>query len=169
MATVAFAGRVTGSMADLCALAGAVITGRDDALAWVVGGAAQLLVAVIAALAYAAVFEWVTRRGGALIGFAVAIPHAVVAGLVVGFLPVARMLDAGITPPGAFLEYRGAWTVAAFILAHLVFGVAVGALYGKARHAVTVQSAVWLDVTGDASAVNRFVACQPGPGLVTAS
>lgn len=114
----------------------------------------QLVVAVIAALAYAAAFEWVTRHAGALIGFAIAIPQAVVAGLVVGFLPVTRMLDAGIAPPGAFLEYRGAWTVAAFILEHLVFGVVVGGLYGTTQHAVPVHSAVWVDVTDDVSAVN---------------
>lgn len=147
VAVVAFAGRLSGSDADLCALAGALVTGRDDSVAWLTGCAVQLLVAVVAALAYAAIFEWITRRAGALIGLAIAVPHAVAAGLAVGFLPAAPLIGLGITPPGAFLEYRGGWVVAAFVLAHLMFGTIAGVLYGPVRHVAPAGEAIWRDVT----------------------
>src|SRR5665213_400407 len=134
VAAVRVAGWLVASDADLCTLGGAVLLGRTDAVGWLVGAAAQLLIAIIAALVYALVFECVTRRAGALIGLAIAVPHVVIAGLAVGFVPAARMLELGIGPPGAFLEYRGGWVVATFVLAHLAFGTIVGAWYGTTRH-----------------------------------
>ncbi len=144
LAVVGLAGRLGGSHADLCALTGVILTGRADAVGWLAGCAAQLAVAVTAALVYAALFEHVTRRGGALVGVAIAVPHATVAGLAVGLLPVARLNDAGITPPGMFLEHRGVWMVAAFVLAHLLFGTMVGLLYGSASSGARSPSAALL-------------------------
>ncbi len=151
VAVMALAGYLSGSDADLCMLAGALITGRDDSVAWLVGCAVQLLIAVVAAFTYVAIFEWITRRAGALIGLAIGVPHAATAGLVVGFLPAAPLIGVGITPPGAFLEYRGACVVAGFVLAHLTFGTIVGALYGPVRHVAPAGDAIWQDVTGIAS------------------
>ena len=151
VAAVRVAGWLVASDADLCTLGGAVLLGRTDAIGWLVGAAAQLLIAIIAALVYALVFECVTRRAGALIGLAIAVPHVVIAGLAVGFVPVARMLDLGMGPPGAFLEYRGGWVVATFVLAHLAFGTIVGAWYGTTRHSDGRERRQWRDVTGPAS------------------
>ena len=151
VAAVRVAGWLVASDADLCTLGGAVLLGRTDAVGWLVGAAAQLLIAIIAALVYALVFECVTRRAGALIGLAIAVPHVVIAGLAVGFVPAARMLELGIGPPGAFLEYRGGWVVATFVLAHLAFGTIVGAWYGTTRHSDGRERRQWRDVTGPAS------------------
>jgi hypothetical protein len=140
-------GVVAGTDADLCALAGAVITGREDAAAWVIGCASQMVVAVIAALVYAAVFEWIVRRAGAVIGVAIALAHGVVAGIAVGFLPISGMVNAGMSPPGAFLEYRGWPVIVTFVLAHLAFGAIVGARYGETLHRVASGRATWHDVT----------------------
>lgn len=149
---VRVAGWLVESDADLCTLGGAVLLRRTDAVGWLAGAVAQLLIAIVAALVYALVFEWVTRRAGALIGLAIAVPHVVIAGLAVGFIPAARMLDLGIGPPGAFLEYRGGWVVAAFVLAHLAFGTIVGAWYGKTRHADLRERQEWRDVSEGANA-----------------
>jgi len=144
---MAIAGAVSGTEADLCALTGAVITGRTGAVSWLVGCLAQVVVAIIAALIYAAVFEWLVRRAGALIGLAIAVPHAVIAGIVIGFLPVSGMLNAGIAAPGAFLEYRGWVVIVTFVLAHVGFGAIVGALYGTTLHSVPSARQTWRDVT----------------------
>ncbi len=152
VAAVKLAGHMSGSDADLCTLAGVVVTGSDDAPGWFVGCAVQLLIAVVAALMYAVIFEWITHRANALIGLAVGIPHAVTAGMAVGFLPVARLIAVGILPPGAFLEYRGGWVVATFVLGHLTFGAVVGALYGPVRHDVPSVNTIWRDVTDADSA-----------------
>jgi hypothetical protein len=131
--------------ADLCAWFGVMIVG-DRPGGWVAGCIAQLGIAIIAALFYAAVFEFVTCRAGAILGLVIAVPHVIIAGLAVGFIPVPHAArDFG--PPGAFLEYRGIWIVIAFIVAHLVFGAVVGALYGQTRRAVPATRRVWRDVT----------------------
>jgi hypothetical protein len=150
-AVIALAGWSSRSDGDLSALFGAVISGRDDWLGWIAGSAVQLVVAIVAALMYAAVFEWVTRRSGALVGLAIAAAHVVVAGLMVGFVPAKAVIADGLTPPGAFLEYRGGLAIVAFICAHLAFGAIVGALYGKPRHTVAAAERVWLDVSKGAS------------------
>ncbi len=150
IAIVGGAGWLSGVDADLCMLLGAVVTGDTGTTTWLVGGLGQLLVAVVAAIIYAIIFEWVTRRAGAVIGVLIAIPHVVVAGLAVGFLSGSRLLEAGILPPGAFMEYRGAVVLVGFVLAHLVFGTLVGASYGRTRHVVPATMTIWHDVT-DAS------------------
>jgi hypothetical protein len=146
VAALEVAGLLTGANADLFALGGVILTGRRDAIGWLTGAAAQLIIAAIAGVVYAVIFEIVTRRAGALIGFAIAVPHAVVAGLAIGFIPVSRLIDAGIGPPGAFMEYRGAWVVATFVLAHLAFGTLMGSLYGTAQHAPHTTRQ-WRDIT----------------------
>jgi hypothetical protein len=145
-AIVLAAGAVSNHHADLSLLLGSSITAGAGAWTWAAGAAAQLMIAVIAALLYAAIFEWITRRAGALLGLAVALGHVVIAGLGVGFLPASRLLESGISPPGAFLEYRGLLVAGAFVVAHLLFGVLVGAAYGVTRHALPTTRAEWRDV-----------------------
>jgi len=152
---IALTGEVVGSDGDICALAGTVLTGQRDALGLAVGFAANLVVALVAAFVYAAVFEWVTRRAGAIVGFLLAIPHMMLAGLVVGFLPAGGLERYGLTPPGGFLEYRGGWVVAAFVIAHLAFGVVVGALYGDTCHRVPSARPVWRDISSEAMEAGR--------------
>jgi len=140
------AGYVLDADTDLAALSAATLFARSDGVAWLAGLIVQVLVGVIAAIVYAAIFEWVTRRAGLVIGLAIAVPHAVVAGLAVGFLPGERLIAAGIMPPGAFYEYRGAWCMAAFVVAHLLFGCIVGTVYGRTLHRMPHESAQWTEV-----------------------
>lgn len=138
---------LSGAEGDVCALLGAAMTGETGAAAWIIGFAAQLMVGMLAAMGYALIFEWVTMRASGLIGALIAIPHVAVAGLSVGFLPASRLLDAGVMPPGAFMEYRGAMVIVGFVLAHLVFGAVVGGLYGGTRHSMSETIPAWHDVT----------------------
>ncbi|MFI5243220.1 MAG: hypothetical protein ACHQRL_09440, partial [Gemmatimonadales bacterium] len=144
---VRVAGWLTGAAGDLCALGGVILTGREDAAGWIAGAVAQLIIAVIAALVYAAIFEHATRRAGALIGLAIGVPHAVLAGLALGFIPVSRLLDAGISPPGAFMEYRGWCVTATFVLAHIAFGTLMGWSYGSTGHGPSASPYRWQDVS----------------------
>lgn len=141
------AGSLSGTDADLCLLSGASLTGSAGALSWLFGAIGQLVIAVIATLVYAAIFEWVTRRAGAVVGFLVAIGHVVIAGIGIGFLPAQSLVHADLWPPGAFMEYRGLVVLIGFIIAHLVFGTLVGAMYGRVHHAIGSERVVWRDVT----------------------
>ncbi len=147
VAAIGVAGWITRANADLCRLGGVILTGRMDAAGWLAGAVAQLVIAIIAAIIYAAIFEWVTRRAGPLIGLAIAVPHVIVAGLAIGFVPAWRLIDAGIGPPGAFMEYRGPWVLVTFVLAHLVFGALVGKLYGRAQHAPATAGYRWREIS----------------------
>jgi len=153
LVAMAIAGSISGTDADLCSLAGAMITGQTGAASWLVGCLVQIVVAIIAALVYAAVFEWIARRAGAFIGFAIAVPHALIAGMLIGFIPVSGLVNAGISPPGAFLEYRGWLVTGAFVVAHLAFGAIVGALYGTTLHRVPSARPEWRDVTTESKDV----------------
>lgn len=140
-------GWISGANSDLCGLGGVILTGRLDAIGWLAGAAAQVVVAIIAAIVYAAIFEFVTRRAGPLVGLTVAVPHVIVAGLAMGFIPASRLIDAGIGPPGAFMEFRGPWVIAAFVLAHLAFGALVGKLYGRTQRSSAGPSYRWTEIT----------------------
>lgn len=139
-------GLVAGYDADLCALLGASILEDRGIWPWLLGAALQLVIGVVAAIVYAVIFERVTRRAGGIVGFIVALGHAVIAGLAIGFLPAARLIQASTAPPGAFMEYRGVIVVAAFVIAHLAFGTIVGLLYGRPRHALIAPRVVWHEV-----------------------
>lgn len=139
------AGWIAHSDADLCLLVGAVLTGGSSGQAVAIGCLVQLVVAVISAYIYAGIFEYVTRRAGAVIGGLIGVGHVTVAGLIVGFLPGERLLAAGIAPPGAFMEYRGWIVLAGFLLAHIAFGVFVGATYGAPVHAASPPEPHWRD------------------------
>lgn len=91
-------------------------------VAHVVGGA-------LLGVGYAAVFEWVTHRAGALVGLALAVPHAVVTGLAFAFFPLLRPALFAADPPGAFLEYGGAGAALSLVAFVLVYGTLVGTLY----------------------------------------
>lgn len=142
------AGWVAGRDADLCLLVGAALTGSARTTSMLLGCAAQLIVALISAYIYAAIFEYVTRRAGALTGFIIGLGHVTVAGLVVGFMPGDQLMNAGIMPPGAFMEYRGAIVLVGFLLAHLAFGTFVGATYGATVHAASPAAPKWREVEG---------------------
>lgn len=138
-------GLLSRSDGDLAALTGAILFARDGWAAWAGGFVAQLVLGVVAAIVYAACFEWVTQRAGIWIGLAIGVGHALFAGVALGFVPAERVIAAGLMPPGAFCEYRGPWCIVAVVAAHLVFGGLAGRAYGAPRHAYTRR--VWRAAT----------------------
>jgi hypothetical protein len=132
---------------DVVALFGVMIVSGGGVVAWLIGCMVQLVVAAIVGVIYAVVFEWVTRRSGALVGLLIAIPHLVVAGLAMGFIPMGGG-ELGVGHPGAFLEYRGALAIVVFVIAHLLYGITVGVAYGRPRHALPAERPLtWEDVS----------------------
>jgi hypothetical protein len=95
------------------------------------GAAAHVAGGALLGLAYAAVFEWVTHRAGALVGLALAVPHSVVTGLAFAFPPLLRPALFAASPPGVFLEYGGVGATASLVLFVLAYGGLVGVLYGS--------------------------------------
>ena len=142
-AIVRVTGALTSMPADLCELLGSSITAADSVWTWLLGGVVQLALGIVSSFVYAAIFEWVTQRAGAAVGLLVGIAHVVVAGVATGFLPAGRLIEAGLAPPGAFMEYRGILVVVAFAVAHLAFGMTVGALYGRPLHKINARRTVW--------------------------
>jgi hypothetical protein len=140
------AGWIAGRDADLCVLVGAVLTGRSSVGTMMLGCIGQLVVAVVSAFVYALIFEHVTRCAGALIGLIVGLGHALIAGLMVGFMPGDRLMQAGTMPPGAFMEYRGSIVLAGFLLAHVAFGTFVGATYGATVHPASPPAPRWREL-----------------------
>lgn len=134
-----------GTPTDLARLLGNVLLPGAGRLAWWSGVALQLVVGAAAGVVYAAVFEYAMRRAGPLAGVGVAIPHAAIAGLLVGFLPLWRWPIASPLP-GAFLAFAGATAAACFIVAHLAFGALVGLCYGRTRHRATAPAPVWREL-----------------------
>jgi hypothetical protein len=139
-------GAVTHADGDLAALTATTLLRSADGAAWIVGLLVQLVIGVVAAFAYATVFALVTRRAGVVIGLLTAIPHVVIAGLVVGFVPADRIVAGGILPPGAFYEYRGLACTIAFVAAYLVFGAIVGGLHARTVHVAAPPNVRWIDV-----------------------
>jgi len=137
--------RILGVPTDLGTLLGTLALPDGGVGAWLVGTAGQVVVGAAAGALYAAVFEFVFRRAGPLAGLAVAVPHVVVAGLAVGFLPV--WLGTGTEAvPGAFLGFGGARAVVCFVAAHLLFGALVGWCYGRTRHRAAAPAPRWRDL-----------------------
>ena len=102
-----------------------------DDLALAAGVAAHVAGGALLGAGYAAVFEWVTRRAGVLVGLALAVPHAAVTGLAFAFVPLLRPGLFAAGPPGAFLAYGGVGATASLVVFVLVYGGMVGALYGR--------------------------------------
>lgn len=72
---------------------------REGPGAWLLGLAIHLIGSGLIALIYARVFEHVTHRAGWLIGTGIGFVHAVIAGVVMGFIPAMHALIPGQSHP----------------------------------------------------------------------
>lgn len=104
--------------------------------AWIIGFVMHLMISGAIALVYAWGFEHVTHRAGWLVGAGFGIAHAVIAGLVMGMMPMMhpRMPDP-VMAPGAYMSALGTMGVVAEFMLHMVYGAVVGAMYGAVVHA----------------------------------
>jgi hypothetical protein len=135
---------LAGIDADLCVPVGTAL--GFDASAALAGCVAQLVIGAVAGVVYAIVFEYVTQRATWWIGLLIGLGHACVAGIGVGFLFVYRAPADGVLPPGGFMLFRGAWAAVVLVVAHVLYGVIVGAAYGSPLHAERHTPVAWRDV-----------------------
>ena len=111
----------------------------------VIGGA-------FVAIGYALIFEFGTRRAGALIGAALGLAPAVAvwlgAGLALQYVPGA----AEVFAQEASLLFGNRWAIVAFALIHAVYGAVVGTAYGSPVHKPDARLRVtWREVAGNSS------------------
>lgn len=143
---------VLGPGVDLNTLLGSIVLPGGGRWAWIVGVVLQLALGGVAGIVYAILFEYAARRAGWLVGLVIGIGHALFAGVVLGFLPLASVNGAPPDAPGAFLEYRGLWAGAVLVAAHVMYGAVVGALYGDTRHSARGRAVRWSVIGGNEEA-----------------
>ena len=134
-----------GRDADMSVIVGEWITSQGNSFAWLAGAIAQLVLGTVLGLAYAAAFEFVFRHSGVLPRLAIATPHVIIAGFAVGWFTAPPQVAAPLLV-GAFLSFVGPGAVAAFVIAHAVFGLVVGALYGRTLHSPSEAPVVWREI-----------------------
>jgi len=99
--------------------------------AWLIGLLLHLMLSGAIALLYAWGFENVTHRSGWLTGVGFSVIHIVIAGVVMGMMPMMHpRMPNPISPPGAFLSNMGMTGIVAFVMLHVIYGAIVGAMYG---------------------------------------
>jgi hypothetical protein len=102
--------------------------------AFLLGLFIHLMVSGLIALIYAWGFEHVTHRAGFLVGLGFAVVHTVIAGIVMGMMPMMHpMIPERMPPPGFFMANLGAMAAIAEVVLHLIYGAIVGGLYGPVR------------------------------------
>ena len=110
-----------------------------DLNAWTIGFVLHLMLAGVFALVYGQIFEHLARAGVG-IGLLVGLLHAVVVGIVLGFLTwIHPVLGAELPAPGFFAAGLGLDDVLVFLAVHMIFGMLVGVLYEKPLHAGAVD------------------------------
>lgn len=134
MVSLLWVGRLLGLHADFAEIWGTMLLPPGVA-SWLLGLVIHLLISGLVALAYAWAFETITHRAGAGAGMLLAIPHAIIAGILLGLVPAVTPLGvAGHPAPGAFMAHGSVLGVVVFFLAHLLYGALVGVLYAPFLH-----------------------------------
>lgn len=95
-----------------------------------VGLLLHLMMGGLFGLLYGYLFERVWVHGGAPTGMLLAVVHASLIGILIGFTPLHPMVPERLPDPGPYFANLGAVGVLAFFGAHLVYGAIVGAGYG---------------------------------------
>jgi hypothetical protein len=105
--------------------------------AWLVGAIANLIFGGIFGVFYGYLFEYITHRSGAKLGFEFGILHTAIVGIAVlpFFQVVHDQMGIPLYPNGlGFLGARlGLMTPLAIFFGHLLFGATMGLFYGPVR------------------------------------
>ncbi len=134
MSALMWMARAMGMPANLEMMLGTMVA-DPGTTAWIIGLAMHLMLSGAIALIYAWAFEHVTHRAGWLVGAGFGIVHAIIAGIVMGMIPMIHpRMPSPVMPPGAFMSNLGAMGVVAVFMLHLVYGAVVGAMYGPPVH-----------------------------------
>ncbi len=133
-------GRVIGIPINIGMLLGTMLGLAPGPSTWFVGFIIHLVVSAVLGILYASGFEYLTHRSGAGIGIGFSILHILVAGLVMGAIPMLHpMIPEVMAAPGVFLANLGAAAVVMFLILHLAFGAIVGAMYRPVLHPRTAR------------------------------
>lgn len=131
---------IMGMPANLEMMLGTMVT-DPGTTAWLIGFVMHLMISGAIALIYAWGFEHVTHRAGWLVGAGFGIIHAIIAGMVMGMMPMMHpRMPNPISPPGAFLSNLGTMGIVAEFVLHVIYGAVVGAIYGAVVHARPVTA-----------------------------
>jgi hypothetical protein len=114
---------------NLAMVLGSMITRETTAGTWALGFVMHLVISGLIALIYAAVFEAI-RRSNWFLGLIGGAIHAVIGGVLFGYLPpIHPLIPDVIAAPGAFAVNYGMPTAVAFVVLHLMYGMIVGGMY----------------------------------------
>lgn len=134
MSALMWMARMMGMPANLEMMLGTMVA-DPGTTAWMIGFVMHLMLSGAIALIYAWAFEHVTHRAGWLVGAGFGIVHAIIAGMVMGMMPMMHpRMPNPVMPPGAFLSNLGTMGVVAEFMLHMVYGAVVGAMYGAVIH-----------------------------------
>jgi hypothetical protein len=123
--------RLLGVEINLELLLGSLALGAIGPVAWLVGLGMHLLAGGLIGILFGAAFEYGMGAADAGIGTTIGAVQAVIAGILLGFLPELHPLVPAVLPaPGLFLLGLGAWGVVLFLALNLMFGAIVGGHYG---------------------------------------
>jgi len=116
---------------DLELKIGSLVTKDLTSKAWMIGLAIHLLMSGLIGLLYALGFEYVTRKATWLIGVGFGLVHAIIGGLLLSTMRDLNPLMRGglVRAPGAFASNLGRSSIVWFVMAHLIYGAIVGAVY----------------------------------------
>jgi len=126
-------GRAMGMPANIEMMLGTMRL-QPGTAAFMVGMVMHLMISGLIALIYAWGFETITHRSSALIGAGFGFMHAIIAGTVMGMMPMMHPLMPEMMPaPGAIMSNLGMMGVLAEFILHILYGAVVGAIYTSAH------------------------------------
>lgn len=102
---------------------------------WLLGFLIHLVISGSIAILYALGFEYFTHRANGYIGALFSLFHILVAGIMIGFMPVNyQQISQEIAEPGFFMMRWGSIAIIAFLSSHLIYGTLLGLMYGPVKH-----------------------------------
>lgn len=123
--------RAAGMPATLELNLGSMITRSVDPAAFGVGLLAHLVISGVIGVLYGIGFEHVSKRAGLGIGVAFGLVHTLIAGVVMGLMPVIHpLMPSQIPAPGPFMINFGGMGLFTFVALHVIFGAIMGTMVG---------------------------------------
>lgn len=133
MSVLTALGRMMGMHANIEMMLGTMVA-DPGTTAWAIGLVMHLMFSGLIALIYAWGFEHVTHKAGWAVGAGFGVIHVVIAGVVMGMIPLMHpRMPNPVMPPGFFMLNMGIIGPIALLMLHLVYGAIVGAMYGPVR------------------------------------
>ncbi len=135
MTVLMYLGKTMGMPMDMPRMLGLMFTGPDSTgLVYALGLMAHLMMGVIFAIVYAALFDLLGVDANWLWGAVFGAVHGVIAGMAFGMMPAMHpRMGPGevLAAPGPFGVRYGSMVPIGVLLLHVVFGAVVGGVYAS--------------------------------------